>query len=424
MFPHPFWGGRHKTARHRLTDTPSILSPFTAATTTRQQRGLTMPKHLVIACGGTGGHFYPTLAVARLFAVDDSRVTLLLAGKHVDEQARTAAQYGLDSVALPAVRLPGNALETLLFLPRLAACTLKARSALRRLQPDIMLGMGSFAAVPACLALPRRIPLVLHEGNAYMGKTNRLFIHRAAAIGLTLPLADPRQSRSTTAVTVGMPLRQALLDAVGTPPDPAFPASLGLLPDRLTVLVFGGSQGARFINELFARTAPTLPAASASRLQFIHLTGTDDNQALLQAYQQAGIPASIRRADNNIEACYAAADLVVCRAGASSICELALFGKPAMLIPLPTAADNHQTVNAELLQRADAAVHFPQQQATPAALASQLADRLAQPEAWLQRGRNLHAFARPNAAADLVQLLHHTLENRRRPAPSTPRAGR
>lgn len=376
-----------------------------------------MPEHLAIACGGTGGHFYPTLAVARVFARDGSRVTLLLAGKHVDEQAKTAAHYGLDTVALPAVRLPSSAIEALLFLPRLAVCTLQARKVLKRLQPDIMLGMGSFAAVPACLARPRRLPLVLHEGNAYMGKTNRLFIRRAAAIGLTLPLADPRQSRGTTAVMVGMPLREALLAAAGAPRNPAILSSLGLQTDRLTVLVFGGSQGARFINELFAGTAPVLTPKTAARLQFMHLTGTDDNDALAKAYQLAGIPASIRRADPNIESCYAAADLVVCRAGASSICELALFAKPAMLIPLPTAADNHQTVNAELLQRARAAVHFPQSEATPATLAKTLTDWLDNQQEWRQMGQNLHAFARPQAAADLVQLLRDTLARRQPPQP-------
>lgn len=373
-----------------------------------------MPAHLVIACGGTGGHFYPTLAVARAFARDGSRVTLLLAGKHVEEQAKTAAQYGLETVPLPAVRLPSTASEALLFLPRLTSCVLQARKALRRLQPDIMLGMGSFAAVPACLAYPRRLPLVLHEGNAYMGKTNRLFIRRADAIGLTLPLAYPRQSQGTTAVMVGMPLREALLAAVDAPRDPAFLSSLGLQPDRKTVLVFGGSQGARFINELFAEMAPVLQPTTAARLQFMHLTGADDNDALIKAYQQAGIPASIRRADPNIESCYTAADLVICRAGASSICELALFAKPAVLIPLPTAADNHQAVNAELLQHAQAAVHFPQSEATPDKLANTLKDWLENPEKWQLLGQSLHDFARPKAADDLVQLLRETLERRQK----------
>lgn len=369
-----------------------------------------MPKHLVIACGGTGGHFYPSLAIAQRFVQEGHRATLLLAGRHTETQQQTAAKCGLDSVVVPAVRLPGTFKEKLLFFPRLLNCVWRSRQALRLLRPDVLLGMGSFAAVPACMALPRSIPMTLHEGNAHMGKANRLFARRAAAIGLSLPLAAAPAGRQLKTTTVGMPLREALLKAAGKPAPPDFLVSLGLQPDRQTVLVFGGSQGARFINELFTGTAPLLSAEDAARLQFIHLTGTEDNAALTQAYRQAGIPVSIRASDPNIESCYQVADLVVCRGGASSICELALFAKPAILIPLPSAADDHQTVNAEMVHGADAACHFPQRQATPKDMAEKLASWLANQADWQQMGERLHtAFAKPDAAAEMVRLILTTI---------------
>ena len=176
---------------------------------------------------------------------------------------------------------------------------------------------------------------------------------------------------------VGMPLREAIVEAAAgkCEKSPDYLPSLGLSNDKKTVLVFGGSQGARAVNELFANTAALLGDVK-DKIQFMHLTGSDDNAALENAYKAAGVAASIRRADPNIEQCYIASDLVVCRSGASSICELSLFGKPLTLIPLPTAADDHQTVNAKVLESAGAARHFAQKEATPEKLASLLKDFL------------------------------------------------
>ncbi len=362
--------------------------------------------HLAIACGGTGGHFYPTLAVARKVIEMGHRVTLLVAGKHAGEQAAIAAKYGLASREVPAVRLEAGLLAKLRFPFQLLGCVRAARRILSAVRPDLLLGMGSFAAVPSCLALPRRTPLVLHEGNAFMGKTNRFFMRKARAVGLSLPLADERQLRGARAVTVGMPLREALVAvATGKTAAPAdYLQQLGLRSGRRTVLVFGGSQGARFINDLISQSQALLHDV-ADRIQFIHLTGSDDNAKLIEAYAAAGIAAAVRRSEGAIENCYAVADLVICRAGASSICELALFGKPAILIPLPTAADDHQTVNARSMAAAGAARLLVQRDASPALLSDWLRNWLDDPAPWQALGEAIRRFARPDAAAAMARLL-------------------
>ena len=377
---------------------------------------MTESRHLVIASGGTGGHFYPTLAVAREFMAScpDGRVTLLVSGKHAEEQASIAGKAGFESRSLPSVRLPNSIVSLVRFPFELWSCVRVAKTVLAELKPDVLLGMGSFAAVPACFAVDgKKVPLVLHEGNSFIGKANRLFMKKASAIGLSLPLFDKSQLRGCPATEVGMPLRDAIVSAsAGNVQIPeGFLEGLGLKADgRRTVLVFGGSQGARAVNELVTGTAALLGEAR-ERIQFIHLTGTDDNQAFVDAYRNAGVTASVRRADSSIEYCYLCADLVICRAGASSICELALFGKSAILIPLPTAADDHQTVNASVIEAAGAACHLPQRDATPEKLAGLLKDWLASPEKWAERDQKFKAFGKPNAAASMVKVILGVLDN-------------
>ncbi len=362
-------------------------------------------RHLVVACGGTGGHFYPTLSIAKAFVGLGNRVTLLVAGQHAAEQLETAKSWGIPAVSVPYVRSPRSAWEALAFPFRFLGCFLAARRALRACAPDIMLGMGSYASVPPCLACPSRIPLVLHEGNAFMGKANRMLAKRACAIGLSMPLTHVEQGRGTPMTIVGMPLRESLVQAARKPaPNPEFLPSLGLENGRSTILVFGGSQGARAINELFTSLPPLLGNLK-SRLQFIHLTGTDDNQALQDAYRQAGALASIRRADPDIQNCYLAADLVVCRGGASSLCELALFAKPAVIIPLPSAADDHQTVNARFAQSIGGAIHLAQRDASPQAILEILLQLIQEPKRFTDMGRSLQQIAHPDAAERMARLI-------------------
>lgn len=367
-----------------------------------------MSCRIAIASGGTGGHFYPTLAIATELRSRGQEVLLLVAGQHADDHLRLAAEQGLDAEAVPAFRLHRNLRSAVSFPFLLASSVRSSRQLIRARQPDAMLGMGSFAAVPACLAALREgIPLILHEGNAWMGRANRFLSRWARVAGVALPL-DPDCVPRCPTVHAGMPLRRALLDAAANPPPPEkLRSEFGLHPETRTVLVFGGSQGARFLNDLMRDLAANLGRFDPP-VQVLHFTGTDDNAAVLEAYEQAGVKAHVRRSDPDIQNAYIAADLVICRAGASSSCELALFGKPAILIPLPTAAEDHQTVNARLLARSDAAVHLPQPSASVGEVTALLQSWLAGADRFAQLHRHVRAFAKADAAARMAELcLEH-----------------
>jgi UDP-N-acetylglucosamine--N-acetylmuramyl-(pentapeptide) pyrophosphoryl-undecaprenol N-acetylglucosamine transferase len=152
----------------------------------------------------------------------------------------------------------------------------------------------------------------------------------------------------------------------------------------------------------------------AKRMQVLHLTGTDENAALVEAYAKAGLAASVRRADHHIENCYLAAGLVICRAGASTISELALFGKPAILVPLPTAAEDHQTVNARMLEQRAAGRHLTQGQATPETVTRLVRDWLDAPDKWADLGKRIREIASSNATNAVVDLLLQSLHAKRR----------
>ncbi len=365
--------------------------------------------HLIVACGGTGGHFYPALSVAQEYCARGGRATLLVSGKHAAEQAEAAQRVGLPTREIRTVRSPSGLSELVLFPFRMMSCLRATRRVLEELQGDLLLGMGSFSAVPPCWVWPwRRKPLVLHEGNAFMGKVNRIFAGHAKTIALSLPLADESQLKGVPASITGMPLREVVIQAASQTVTPEqrteLLTSFGLQPGRRTMLVFGGSQGARAINGLLAATAPRLKDL-ANQLQFILLTGTEENDELRQAFAQAGLVAHVVKGDPEIQRCYQVSDLTLCRAGASSICELALFRMPMILVPLPSAADNHQLVNAQTLEKAGAARCLEQRLATPEVLEQMVRDWLTTPEKWQAMGQSAGQFAHPDATAAVVEAL-------------------
>ena len=334
---------------------------------------------------------------------------MLVSGKHAAEQREAAERVGLAAREIKTVRSPAGLWELMLFPFRMLACRHAVQKVLNELSGDLLLGMGSFAAVPPCWAWPwRRKPLVLHEGNSFMGKANRLFVKRSVGIALSLPLVDESQLKGVPGKVTGMPLREAVIAAAAQRSTGEerreILASFGLRPERKTMLVFGGSQGARAINMLLAETAPRL-ADLAEKLQFILLTGTDENEALKEAFAKAGLAARIVRGDPEIQRCYQVAELTLCRAGASSICDLALFQMPMILVPLPSAADNHQLMNAQMLEKAGAAKCLQQHLATPEILEGWLREWLANPEEWVAMGHAAAQFAHPDATKEVVDLL-------------------
>ena len=359
---------------------------------------------VVIATGGTGGHFYPTLSIAGELRRRQAGVHLLVAGHHVEEQLQLARERGFDASPAPALRVPRASLAKLVYPLRLLKAITGVRGLLRQLSPDVMLGMGSFASVPACLAaLHRGVPLVLHEGNTWMGRANRFLSHWARVAGVALPL-EPNCPVGCRVVHVGMPLRQALVEAAGDASAPGRQAAdLGLDPGLPIMLIFGGSQGSRFFNDVMVDVAALLRDIGG-RLQIIHLTGTEDNTALTGAYAAAGIRAAVRRADPDIQDCYRLAGLVLCRAGAASICELALFGRPAILVPFPNAAEDHQSVNARFLASGGAALHVPEAAASAGILAGHIRQWVDTPGMFAEMASTIKQLAIADADVRMANL--------------------
>ncbi len=361
--------------------------------------------HLVIATGGTGGHFFPALAIGKEFQRQGGVVSLFIAGQRTEAHVEEARREGFVAFPCSAFRLPGGALQALAFPLNMTVGVWRARRQMRRLQPNFVLGMGSFASVPPCLAAAfSGVPLFLHDGNAVVGRANRLLSHWARCMALSLPLAKGEKARCPVHVT-GMPVREQILRRVAVPPvRETLLAELGLARDRLTLLVFGGSQGAAFINGVVEATVPRL-GDTADHLQIIHLTGSDQNDSKLATYAAAGLPAIVKAFDGNIDRYFTAADLVVCRAGGATIAELALFGKPVVFIPIPNSSMDHQRANAQVLADADAAVLLPQAEASPDRLAELIRSRVENPDQWLARAGRLRRFSTPKAAADVVEMI-------------------
>lgn len=374
---------------------------------------------VAIACGGTGGHFYPGMTIAGELRRNGARPILFVGGQHRDHHLRLAADAGLEAVELEAFRLPRRRLGYPWFAMRLGGTVLRTAWRLRRLRVDAVLGMGSFASAPLGLAavLSRR-PLYLHEGNAIPGQANRLLSRWARVLMLSLPLRRPLTTRAEQLVT-GMPVRQAILDGAAVADDAAarraMLARLGLAADAPVVLAFGGSQGAQRLNRQLEATARLRGPDGNRRWQLVHLTGQGDNRSLVEAYRAAGLRAWVRQRHERIEELYRLAAFAVCRAGASTITELALFGKPAILFPLPSAKDDHQRANAAVAADRGGALAVEEADCTPEKLSAILDRWLDDPAAVAERGERMAELARPDA----VKAIAAVILNGRWPGSST-----
>ena len=369
---------------------------------------------LCISCGGTGGHFYPGLAVAAEWQKQGGKVLLLIGGKHAVKQHKIASDAGIDSVIVPAEPLYRNPVKLLKFALAAWRGYRTSCSAFRAFRPDALLTMGSYAGLPPYLAARScKIPLFLHDGNARLGKATLKMSRHAAALALSFPSPDTAQCKCP-AVLTGMPLRPELL-AGKTDKNTAIAEinrrwSAGLTPDRFTVLVFGGSLGAAAINSLCRIPADFPP----DKIQLIHLSGPGKMDEISQYYRNAAFPHLILEASPDIQLFYSAADWIVCRAGGSTVSEIACFGKYAMLIPYPFATQDHQTLNAGYLAPTGGVDIVQERDLTPEYFVNQLRAMLDDPESFRQKGERLAEKAFPNAADNVLNLIDSTLTGIRR----------
>ena len=310
---------------------------------------------IAIACGGTGGHVFPGLAVAEALQRRGWDIQLLISAKEVDQQAvRTAA--GMEVITLPAVAWRRGIISC---CRGLVKSYLQARSLFINERPHALLAMGGFACAAPVLAVPFRTPTFIHEANSVPGLANRWLAPWVDEVFVYFPSATTRFRRAAVTVT-GMPVR-----AQFQPMDSAScRTALGLAPQRPVLLIMGGSQGASGINSLILQTLPAL-VAQLPDLQFLHLTGTNDGEKVKAAYAHLSCRAVVRPFLTEMEYALGAATVAVSRAGASSLAELAALRVPAILIPYPAAANNHQFRNALALVESGAARLVAQAVATP-----------------------------------------------------------
>ena len=345
-------------------------------------------KTLLVMAGGTGGHIFPGIAVAEALRAQGWRVVWM--GRPDGMEARIVPARGYETAWVRFGALRGKGLLRKLLLPlTLLSGFWQALRAVRRVRPDVVLGMGGYITFPGGMmaALLGR-PLVLHEQNSVAGLANRVLAGVADHVLTGFPDAL-RKGR-----WVGNPVRDDI--AALAPPEERFAARTG----PLRVLVVGGSLGASVLNEVVPRALALL--APEARPQVVHQAGERHLDNLRAAYDAAGVEGELLSFIEDMAGCYGAADVVICRAGALTVAELAAAGVASVLVPYPHAVDDHQTVNARFLADRDAAILLPQPELNVEALADLLAgferERLA------QMASAARALARPDATAEVARV--------------------
>ncbi|VWX46549.1 undecaprenyldiphospho-muramoylpentapeptide beta-N-acetylglucosaminyltransferase [Novosphingobium sp. 9U] len=356
-------------------------------------------RHYVLAAGGTGGHLIPAFALALELEKRGHHVALI-----TDERG---AQIPGKPDSLPAHVLPPGRIAGLNPLGWLkgARGVLEGRRMALRLfesfKPTAVVGFGGYPALPTMLAArSAKIPTILHEQNAVLGRVNRFFASRVDAIATSFAQVDRLDAKLADKVTlVGNPVREEVL-ALREAPFPMFTGE-----SLLRILVTGGSQGARVLSEVVPDGLAMLPTALRSRLQVIQQARPEDIEAVRHRYATHGIPAELATYFENMAERLAGAHLFIGRAGASTIAELSAVGRPAILIPLPIATDDHQAANTREIVAAGGARSVRQEKFTASELAKQIQAMAQHPETLANAAHAAWNCGYPNAAKDLADLV-------------------
>jgi len=372
-----------------MTD-PEIKSPFVA-----------------IACGGTGGHLFPGLAVAGQLKMRGCEVALLISPKDVDQQGARSA-HGMEIFTLPAVALQnGNYFS---FAGSFWKSWRAAKKIFQARPPDAVLGMGGFTSAPPVLAGNAfGAKTFLHESNTIPGRANRFLSRFVDEAFVGFPEAVARL-KARKVITTGTPVRPQFQwgGAAGEPAcEDARPAdmagcrtALGLEPNLPTILVVGGSQGARGLNELIWSALPLL---TKRNWQWLHLAGTDTLERVRAAYAANGIKATVKPFLAEMNLALGAATAVVSRAGASSLAEIAAMRLPCLLVPFPAAADNHQFYNASAFEKTGAAMLLEQKASTPEMVAALVAQLVEDEAVRVKVQSALAQWHAPKAAEEIAE---------------------
>jgi UDP-N-acetylglucosamine--N-acetylmuramyl-(pentapeptide) pyrophosphoryl-undecaprenol N-acetylglucosamine transferase len=345
----------------------------------------------ILAGGGTGGHVIPALAIAQeLQKQYGAEVLFIGTARGIENRLVPAAGFELRLIQVGALNRVSLAtrLKTMIDLPR---AVWVSRQLLSEFRPDVVIGVGGYASGPAMLAaVMRGIPTLAFEPNVVPGFANRVIacMVSAAAVHFEETAEYFRHAQVT-----GVPVRQAFFEIAGRPTGSTKP----------TLLVFGGSQGAHVINEAMIRSLPELKR-QVPEVHIIHQTGERDYNDAQAAYQSAGASAEVYPFITDMPAFFARADLLLCRSGASTVAEITAAGKPAIFVPFARAADDHQRVNAEALERAGAAVVLEETKLDEVWLVETLSALLGDRQRLARMSEAARKLAHPNAARQIAEM--------------------
>jgi len=362
---------------------------------------VSLSRHYVLAAGGTGGHMIPAHALAEELMRRGHRVALVTD----DRGARIPGLFdGVQVHILPAGRLSGGPVGWIRALGNIFTGRAMASRLYETFKPSSVIGFGGYPALPALLAAQRDgIPTLIHEQNSVLGRVNRMLAGRVDAIAVAYQSVE-RLAKKHSGKThlIGNPVRDEVL-ALRDQPYPMLDED-GIF----RVLVTGGSQGATILSSIVPDGLAMLPEHFRRRLQVTQQCRTEDIEEVRARYAGLGIPADLATYINDMPDKLAWSHLVIARAGASTIAELTAAGRPAILIPLPSATDDHQTVNAREMAKAGGARMIAQRNFTPVELAKQMQKLGLAPDALANAAARARALGRPDAARDLADLVERT----------------
>lgn len=375
---------------------------------------------LIIAGGGTGGHLFPGIAVAEEFLARDPANQVLFVGTEhgIEARAVPAAGYSLELISAAGIRGKGTFSQikgTAMMLYGYA----QSRKILKSFRPDMVLGVGGYASLPMVLAARgMQVPRFIHEQNAIPGQTNRLLARFADQVFITLEESATYFPEESTLLT-GNPLRRQILDSVGESGERRG-GSKGVsdvqsTPDTAScfhLFVFGGSQGAHAINVAMIEALPELKTIQ-DKVTITHQTGDKDCAEVTAAYCAAGVDAVVTPFISDMAAEYARADLIICRAGATTIAEVTACGKACLFIPFPHAVDDHQRRNAEALLKKDACFMMLERELSGKSLAESICTLAADPDLVRRTGELAFSLARLDAAGIIVDEMTKAYEIKR-----------
>jgi UDP-N-acetylglucosamine--N-acetylmuramyl-(pentapeptide) pyrophosphoryl-undecaprenol N-acetylglucosamine transferase len=356
---------------------------------------------LVVAGGGTGGHLFPGIAIAQAFKLrhPENEVLFVNAGRPLEQKVLTDLGWPQRAISIEGIKGRGR-WHQLRAASKVPWAMWKAWRILKAFRADVVLSVGGYSAGPAAaVATLCGIPTVLHEQNRLPGVTNRILGRLVHRIYLTFEESAEHFDAAKVKVC-GNPVRDEILALSAQSTGPA-------AADRFTVLVVGGSQGAQAINQAVMEALPGLKGLQG--LRWIHQTGPGDEETVRAAYARTGIAATVQSFFSDMADVYRQADLIVCRAGATTVAEITVIGMAAVFVPFPFAADDHQTRNAQALVDAGAAEMIRQENLSGEALVKLVKGYMENPVLLREMAAKARALGRPEAARAVVDDIYNLL---------------